>query len=490
MEETKKITIRPGETIEITCEGNEQGDAQENAPVQTTTDDAPVQTTPAPPNSGGEEDTQASPSGPKERGERQYAFGAITDMHLDTDGDKAEAVADLTNALDYLRQEGVDFIESCGDLCEYEDADMEAFRDIYTVHAWAPTNAQLRFFTSLGNHDYLRLYHRGADIARLLQCFTVFTGEDLWTRYGYKEKTDYIQFFEYDGAWDKQYYGDRTVKSKLSYWFEHKGDIFVNLSIDYGDDTGEVWDEQCRGYHMLDKRDKYVQQMIDYVGDTNYRRENGSLDYQFYHPNALIWLRDILEHNRGRRVFVFWHHFLPHKAGDSDGIYSHLRVWPCSDSKAVRQKYYYGSNTPCGLTFWYLDKLTNEYPNAIFISGHSHREWNDVTSVCRHDYTVRKPTGSEVTPLTDNLESLSGTQYDYRLYQRESETPCGSSAVTVGLPSLSKPVSTGGQTLYGASQGAVIEVYEHAVVIRCIDFKRQGDSRYRNEVIREIELSE
>ena len=467
MAEIRTIKIKPGETIQITCEESEV--------VQN------IQTTP---DSEGETDT-------KDRGELKYRIGALSDFHIDTDGDKAEATADLTNAIDYMRCEGVDFIESCGDLCEYNDEDLEVFRDIYTAHAWAPTSAMLRFFTAIGNHDYLRLYTQGANIAKLLPCFTNFTGEDLWQNYGYKEKTDYMQFFEYDGQWDKQYFGDRTVKSKLSYWFRHKGDIFINLSVDYGDDTGEVWDEQCRGYHLLDKRDKYVQQMIDYVKDTNYKRENGSFDYQFYHPNALIWLRDILENTRGQRKLLFMHHFLPHKAGDSDGMYSHLRIWPYSDSKTVRQKYYYGSNTPCGLTFWYLDKLTNEFADdLIVVSGHSHREWNEKTSVCRHDYVVRKPTGSEVTPLTDNLESLTDTQYDYRLYTRESDTPCGKSAVTVGLPSLSKPISVEGQTLYGASQGAIMEVYENAVVLKCIDFKRQGDTGYRNEVIKEIVLSE
>ena len=468
MAEIRKINIKPGESVTIVCDEKEA-----------------VQTTPTPPNSGGEAAAE------KQKGSLRYKVGLVSDIHFDVeDSHNSEYAQDFINAIDYMRCEGVDFIESCGDLCEYNDEDLEVFRDIYTAHAWAPTSAMLRFFTAIGNHDYLRLYTQGANIAKLLPCFTNFTGEDLWAQYGYKEKTDYMQFFEYDGQWDKQYFGDRTVKSKLSYWFEYKGDIYVTLSIDYGDDTGEVWDEQCRGYHLLDKRDKYVQQMIDYVKDTNYKRENGSFDYQFYHPNALMWLKDILEHNRDRRVFVFMHHFLPHKAGDSDGMYSHLRIWPYSDSKAVRQKYYYGSNTPCGLTFWFLDKLTNEYTNAIWFTGHSHREWNDVTSVCRHDYVVRKPTGYEITPLTDNLESLTDTQYDYRLYTRDSDTPCGKSAVTVGLPSLSKPISVNGQTLYGASQGAIMEVYENAVVLKCIDFKRQSDTGYRNEVIKEIVLSE
>ena len=181
MAEIRKINIKPGETIQITCEENEA--------VQTTpTEDCTIET--QSPNSGGEAAAE------KQKGNLRYKVGALSDFHIDTDGDKAEAAADLTNALDYMRQEGVDFIESCGDLCEYNDEDLEVFRDIYTAHAWAPTSAMLRFFTAIGNHDYLRLYTQGANIAKLLPCFTNFTGEDLWAQYGYKEKTDYIQFFE------------------------------------------------------------------------------------------------------------------------------------------------------------------------------------------------------------------------------------------------------------------------------------------------------
>ena len=269
-----------------------------------------------------------------------YKVGLISDIHFDTNpsvNKNSEYQEDLINALNYFRNNNVSFIANCGDICEYEDSDYESFKDVYTAHAWAPTNTQLRLFTALGNHDYWKMYTNGNDISKLLQCFNVFTGEDLWTNYGYKEKIDYMQFFEYDGVWNKQYHADRTVKSKLSYWFEHKGDIYVFLSIDYGTDTGEVWDEQTRGYHLLDKNNKYVKQMKEYVSDTNYMIENGLFDYQFYNPNALIWLKDIIENNQDKRIFVFSHHFLPHKAGDADGIYSHLRIWPYSDSKTVRK---------------------------------------------------------------------------------------------------------------------------------------------------------
>jgi len=429
---------------------------------------------------------------PIDLGSLKFRVGLVSDLHFDIeDAHNSEYASDLVNAVGYFRERGVDFILCPGDLCEYSDGDLKAFNEVYNAHAWAKTDCQLRFFAAVGNHDYLRLFKKGQDLEALSQQFRPFTGEDAFAKYGYAEKTDYLQFFEYDGAWDRQYVRkeNRTVKSKLSYWFRHKGMIFVTLAVDYGDDTGEVWDELARGYHLLDHGNRYVKQMVEYVQDTNYAREDGSLDFQFYNPNALVWLKDILENTRGTRKVLNMHHFLPHKAGDSDGACSRLRVWPYSESKAVRQRYYYGSNTPCGLTFWYLDKLTNEFADdLIVVHGHSHRVWNDVTSFCNKDYVVRKPTGGEVTPLVDNLDSLKGTQYDYRLYQRESDTPCGGSAWTIGLPSLSKPVDMDGRVLYGASEGGVMNVYENGIEIECVRFKEEGSAAYANETVKTVVL--
>ena len=89
--------------------------------------------------------------------------------------------------------------------------------------------------------------------------------------------------------------------------------------------------------------------------------------------------------------------------------------------------------------------------------------------------------------MVDDLNTLIGTEYDYRLYTPIGHSVCDC-APTVHLPSLSKPVSLSGQTLYGASEGAVIEVYENGVTIKCIQFKAEGSSQYTNEVIKTIEI--
>ena len=468
MAEIRKINIKPGETIHITCEESEA-----------------VQTTPGPSYSGGESAAE------KQKGSLRYKVGLVSDLHFDAeDSHNSEYAQDFINAIDYFRNAGVDFLCNAGDICQYNDNDLKLYNEYYTTYAWAPTNAGLRIFTSLGNHDYLRLFSKGQDLGKLNNYIAPFTGEDYWKQYGYAQKTDYIQFFEYDGQWNEQQYGKgRTVKSKLSYWVELHGDIYIFLSIDYGDHANPaVWDYCARGMNRLDYNNKYVQMMMDYVSDTPYdRSRETNFDYQFYHPNSLTWLKDIVENNRDKRIFLFMHHFMPNMSGDTNQDYSHLRIWPVPTSAAIQQKYYSGSNTPTGLTFWFLDKLLRENLNIVCFGGHSHYEWGEQVDIVRRAYYVKQPTGNEVTPLVDDLNSLNGTQYDYRLYTTvgHSYADC---APTIHLPSLSKPVNRAGQSLYGASQGAIMEVYDNGVSIQCIAFKNQGDTRYRNQVIGTIDL--
>lgn len=431
------------------------------------------------------------PVNPKDKGRLKYKVGLLSDLHFDSeDSHNSEYIQDFINAIGFFRKNDVEFLCNAGDLCQYNDMDLELYKNYYTAYAWAPTNAGLRIFTALGNHDYLRLFSNGQELGKLVNCFNVFTGEDYWRQYGYQKKTDYIQFLEYDGNWNEQQYGPgRTTKSKLSYWVEMHGDIYVFLSVDYGVQANpRVWDWLARGMNLLDQKDPYVKQMEAYVVDTLYDYScEKRFNYQFFHPNALIWLKDILENNHDRRVFVFTHHFLPNKAGDTFGDYSRLRIWPYSESPAVQQKYYSGSNTVCGLTFWFLDKLMRQHTNAIWFSGHSHYEWKAQEDCITRAYDVLQPSGAEVTPLVDDLNTLKDSEYDYRLY-----TPVGHSyadcAPSIHLPSLSKPTSREGQSLYGASQGGIMEVYEHGVTIQCYAFKDAGYKDYRNEIVKTIEL--
>ena len=456
----RTITLQPGEQIIIEAA---QGTVSEEIPVVETPQN--------------------------DLGRLIYKVGLISDIHMNVeDTHNSEYRQDLQNALVYFRDIGVDFICCCGDICEYNYEDFEQFNRIYTDYAFAPTAGNLRLHSVLGNHDYLMLYHPFEDYDKQKYA----SREMIWqvNIAPFHEPESALRFFEYGAKWnDPQYTGRRTIKSKQNYWFAKDVDIFVCMSIDYGESNGQPWDDVSRGWNLLDYNDPYVKRMTEYVADTNYNRTRESaFDYQFYHPEVLCWLWDILEANKDRRVIIPNHLFFPHKAGDGDGHYSHLRVWPHPETDAERNKYYAGSNTLCGLEFWFLDKLNNEYPNAIFAGGHSHRHAKDGITICKNDYPIRKPTGNEVMPLVDDLNTLNGTQYDYRLYQRASETPCGNCGPCISVPSLSKPVDDNGSTMYGGSEGCVMEFYERGVVLNAVVFKRDGEQGYCNEVISKVLL--
>lgn len=428
-----------------------------------------------------------------------YKVGLISDVHMDVDDNKnSEYKTDLKNALEYFHEIGCEFVSCCGDIAQYDDEDYTVFEDWYNAYGYAQN--RLRLFACLGNHDYLRLFSIRQPTDQYVDDGALYNYIGLWGSVkcfhnlfepidGNYEKD--LHFFEHGARWDAGYKeGWRTSKSKLCYWTEKHGDIWVYLSIDYGTMVyGDPWDTLARGINRLDYNDEFVKQMTDYVSDVNYNRERETnFDYRFYEPEVLIWLQGLIEDNKGKRVFVNIHHPFPHKAGDSDGIYSHLRVWPVPANAAIKQRFYSGSNTLCGLEFWFLDKLNNENPHATFITGHTHREWTEGVSVCKHDYQIRKPTGNEITPLVDDLNTLSNTEYDYRLYTRLSQEPCGNCGTCIGLPSVSKPMNGQGSTMYGGSQGGVLEVYEDGVMLRCVVFKREGEIHYCNEVVKSFRV--
>lgn len=426
------------------------------------------------------EQPQVNEPEPQPQSKLLYKVGLISDMHFDIeDQHNSEYQADLVNALEVFKANDVNFVASCGDICQYNDKDYEAFSQVYNSYKG------MRFFTCMGNHDYLRIFGTRKSVPAGYASAGMIWQDNIST---YHCPEDDIHFFEYGAHWDDpRKTGVRNIKSKTSYWFQRGNDMYVFLSVDYGD--SRVENDVIRGFYLMNKNDGYVNQMKAYVKDTDYVKENGMLDYQFYNPNSLIWLKELLEANTDKRIFIFTHHFLPHKAGDSDGQYSHLRIWPYSDSPAVRQKYYAGSNTPCGLTFWFLNKLNNEHLNTIWFSGHSHRVWGCESDFCGSDFKVIEPTGKEVTPLVDNLKTLDGTQYDYRLYTRQGVNSIKPSAPWVHLPSLSKPIDNDFITLYGGSQGAVMEVYENKVIINELVFKLANESDYVNYMIENITIN-
>ena len=430
---------------------------------------------------------------PKELKNLKYKIGLVSDIHFDSKNrHNAEHIDDLVNAIQYFRNNNVFFIANCGDIAEYEPEDYKSFNEYYLGNAFGPTAGKLRLFTAIGNHDYLQLYtiqdgqqFLAGWLASTANNFHIFTAEDMPenTINGKKD----MNFFEYDGAWNQQYTEGRDVFSKLNYWLEKENNIFVFLSLDYGLDPHKA---DARATNLLDMNNTYVKQMEAYVADTDYDKNKEKLfNYQYYHPNTLIWLKDIIENNTNKHIFVFTHHFITHKAGNGvpysgKAYYSDRRVWPYSTDPEVQKKNYSGSNSLSGLEFHFINKLNNIHKNVIWFSGHTHYQWEDAQYddclvFCNKEFDYVKPTGDEITPL-DDFNNLT----DYKRYTRLNDTPKGTSAYNVHIPSLSKPTDMGTKKeLYKASQGGIMEVYENGVRIQGISFKKEDASSYENKVV-------
>lgn len=432
-----------------------------------------------------------------DKGKLKYKVGLIGDVHFDVeDSHNSEYALDLQNACEYFHKAGCEFISAVGDFAQYNDKDYEVFKDWYDAHGYSKG---LRLYTPLGNHDYLRLFTIRNSSDTYVDDNVLYNYLPMWNNVGEfhniinpsdgKHESD-INFFEHGNKWnDKQYTGWRTSKSKLNYWLERHGDIYVYVSVDYGTMIlSDPWDTLARGINLLDYNNDYVKHMTDYVKDTPYdRNREKNFDYRFYDPETLIWLKELIEDNKDKRIFVFMHHFLPNKAGDTNGNYSHLRIWPVPTSMNIKQKFYSGSNTVCGLTFWFLNKLMLKHCNVVWFGGHSHYAWKEQEDKITRQYNVTQPIGNEVTPLVDDLNSLNGTEYDYGLY-----LPTGHStdncAPSIHIPSLSKPTSSSGETLYESSEGAIMEVYENGITIKCITFKYNNSRYYDNQVVKVIDV--
>ena len=414
-----------------------------------------------------EQQPEPEPTTGNGEGKPMYVVGLEGDQHFDIeDKNNSEYMEDQGNALKFYEKAGAAFVASTGDLCQYKDKDLIAFKEAYS--------SKLPFFTAMGNHDYLRIYETKDESHQAPSGYK--DHEDLW------DKT--VQSLA--GGAEVHYFGT-SFKDRLNFFFEKDGDIWLFVSVDYGR-SFERYDV-IRAVNPLDYDDANVKVMTEYVKDTPYdRTKEKNFDYRFYSPAVLVWMKSLLEANPKKRVFIQIHHFLPAGAGDLFSVYRHLRMWPMPTQELISEKYYSGSNTLCGLEYWFIEKLLRNHLNAIVFGGHSHFGAKEQEDVMYRAYMVSQPTGDEVTPLVDDLDSLDGTQYDYKIY-RPAEHSYAAIAPSVHLPSLAKPCERYGKTHYGASEGVLAEVYEDKVVLKFVCFKEEGSAQYRNEVVKTVEIA-
>ena len=266
-------------------------------------------------------------------------------------------------------------------------------------------------------------------------------------------------------GWDHDRQGMRNAYSKLNYYLVKGNNMFVFLSLDYGDDVWQVNDKwhdrmiHARTILTLDTADPYIRRMVEYVSDTDYSDADEPYNYQYYSPNTLIWLKEIIEHNTDKKIFVFTHHYLPQKVGNSAGIpiegdwqYADISKAGTMTSAGINR----GSNCLTGIEFHFLNKLNNMYRNVVWFSGHSHLSWQVDGHVDCHDYPIVSPADGK-------------PQY---VYTKADRTPTADAAWSVSLPSLSKPRYVEGSTssrLYEDAEITIMQIYERG--IRLLGYK-------------------
>lgn len=107
----------------------------------------------------------------KEKGEKLYSFGAISDIHLSV----ADSETDFVRALQYFNDCESDFLCICGDLTNNgNDTQLARYKELVN------TNAQIPIYAISGNHEY----YSGAIEPKIEQ----YTGKPLY--YSFTEGED------------------------------------------------------------------------------------------------------------------------------------------------------------------------------------------------------------------------------------------------------------------------------------------------------------
>jgi hypothetical protein len=276
----------------------------------------------------------------------------------------------------------------------------------------------------------------------------------------------------------------RNGYSKLNYWLKKDNTIFIFLSVDYGNDVwpvNEKWHDRmihARTIININEDDPYTKRLKEYVEGTGYSDADRIYDYQYYSPNTLIWLKEIVDNNPDCKIVLFTHHFLPNRVGNGVGLPIN-RNWFYSDIHPADEKdsregnlYPVGSNALSGIEFWFFSKLLNEHKNILMFSGHSHISWSADAAFDNHDYAIIQPRVK--------------TNY---VYTKASNTPTAESGWTVSMPSMSKPRQiVNGQSVrrYQDAEMGVMEIYEKGVKIK--GYRVRQDNQDVNELLTEKEI--
>lgn len=391
----------------------------------------------------------------QEFGERKYRIGLMSDVHyndgtLDTDigtidYDGAEYEIDLPNALSvYQNKEDVDFVCSAGDISSNYIVHMLNFKK--ALETYSPTT---KFYSCYGNHDFASAKNEYIPENELYDT-TDMNGAQAWNEIMIPKNSDY----------ELHYQDETTDLGKSSFWFEvpikgtNKSDIYIFLSVNY--DNNESYANK-----ILTTESPNIQPLIDYVGFMP-----SQYNIQLYDNLTLIWFKNLLEQFANKRIFIFTHLFLVHKAGSNNIDNGYYHYGGIGDRWRIQPGSAY---CPCGIQFEFLNKLNNEYKNTIWFGGHSHSKWNWQTidphiNINDNEYNIYRPDDN------DFIEDM--------VYLRKSNDPISKSGFNVHIPSTCRPLrinqwyDVAGQD----SEGAILDIYEDYVDVRGIVFKEESDT--------------
>lgn len=422
-------------------------------------------------------DVPSNPSNPDDQGEQttdnlgqlQYSVGLISDIHYcvtpnnrtlitnDTGNENNTSGYDskFKEDLVYLIQnpfKNVDFIASPGDIATFDINDFIQFTQDYNNL----TNKS--FYCSLGNHDHLVTYGNKAQWLHWSGEVNNNTDGSRW--YSIQQNNT---IYPCPGSLAKNV--PNNNRSNLSYYIVHNNDVYIFLSASYGDtETLNKSLEQSHPHNQLSANDPYVQQMISYCGKNTFVGNESNFNFQYYKPQDLIWLKNIIESNQNKRVFVFSHYFFPHKAGGGN-------------------KYVPGASTELmGITFHFLNALNNNNSNTIWFSGHSHISWQDTSVKGLHwtnkNYKYIEPTATDNSSILTNYTSnFYQVTTGNKPYNRLSDQLIDNNATgwNIHLPSMSRPAQQDGPS---TCEAAIMEVYENGVKIKKLSYTTSDGISY------------
>lgn len=321
-----------------------------------------------------------------------YKIGLMSDVHYndsdDSDNnpdtfedDGAEYSQDLINALEFFKNEGVDFIACSGDISTDWSTHLKNYKLCIDKHA-----DNLPIFTCSGNHDTKPKY-KYHDLWKEVTAINPDNAYDIvyfkdYEQYSYlnQDTSEYDNYYTDPEGYGTSYYFKKYYKDTF--------DVFIYLNVEYGWNNRDNYDtHNCR---LLNQDELLVHTEV-----------NTDDDLHLYHPQTLQCLANILEEFKDHRCFIFTHLMFPDKAGnyhstDEFGYYSYYEY----------AAYWNHADVLRGDQGEFIRNLMEQYDNNYWFCGHSHYKWNWEKldhqiniSKTNHSYNIHLPSLSRPLPL-------------------------------------------------------------------------------------------